>query len=370
MSSTAHKLDPPVGVEVDSGDPALEALPTRTASLDGLRLLGGLLVLAAHGGHFLVPLLGGFVLFNAMGVLGTGIFFALSGFLLTRAAIARPNVAARTRMRERLDRVLPGYALALVANAVLAFAVAPPAPLLPDMWAAPLYAVFAQNALSPMPNFFAESWNLPVLLAGAGLVALFIRLTEARVDVRSRAIRAARFFLLVLAVGISIRWLVAIRSDGHWDETLRKVVVTRIDALGYGGLAAAMYATNFMHRRWALLAVAAALAALAAAAGIAGEPVDATRHASLWLTVLGFALAAPLPALAAIRWASPPWLAALAQATWPMYLINMPLLYVVSRWLSPGESAAAGFTVWLLANGLALMVLLHLRRRRSGRGPE
>jgi peptidoglycan/LPS O-acetylase OafA/YrhL len=92
-----------------SGDTNGKTPGNRLFELDGLRAISILLVLAAH----MLPLGPKFLRLNDVaGAMGMSLFFALSGFLITSALLARPDVKAF--LVRRLARILPLYFLYLV----------------------------------------------------------------------------------------------------------------------------------------------------------------------------------------------------------------------------------------------------------------
>lgn len=108
-----------------------ERRPSRLAALDGLRIVGALLVVTTHvtyssGDSLTGPLAGVFSRMDA----GVALFFVVSGFLLYRPHVqarlgtATPPVASRTRdwrtyALHRILRILPAAWIAVVAAAVL-----------------------------------------------------------------------------------------------------------------------------------------------------------------------------------------------------------------------------------------------------------
>lgn len=98
------------------GSPAPSAAPPHLGQLDALRGVACLIVLVAH----LKPV--GLLAWmpDDAGATGVGIFFALSGFLITRILLAGPRSAGRllTFYNRRVVRILPVYYLTLLVISV------------------------------------------------------------------------------------------------------------------------------------------------------------------------------------------------------------------------------------------------------------
>jgi peptidoglycan/LPS O-acetylase OafA/YrhL len=105
----------------------------RLTGLDLLRALACLLVFLHHTTQRLDPraLEGGWAVyyrFFNMGAFGVGVFFLLSGFLLTRPFwvafdAGKPMPSLRTYVMRRAARIVPGYYVALTVSFILAAAV-------------------------------------------------------------------------------------------------------------------------------------------------------------------------------------------------------------------------------------------------------
>jgi peptidoglycan/LPS O-acetylase OafA/YrhL len=164
-ASTALLEDavPAESVAVNSRETAAETAPRRLGrqpSLDGLRGLAVLLVMAFHFG---MPL--------PEGGVGVDIFFALSGFLITSLLLAERDETGTIRFgsfyARRARRLLPALFLVLAAFAVVHhfFHMLP---LGIPLWSALLYPIFfASNFLAlvhgtPPLNALNPTWSLAV----------------------------------------------------------------------------------------------------------------------------------------------------------------------------------------------------------------
>lgn len=357
--------------------------PVREAGLDRLRACAALAVIVAHGGYFLYPVLPVYDAYALASWLGTEVFFALSGFLVVWALGARfvaqagrgAGGAADLRIASgfvlhRLWRIVPLYWLFLALNLALAAYDGRGWP--PSVGA---YAVLAQNLATPHPAFFGEAWNLPLLLlASLALPGLVLGARALR-----DPLRALGMMLVVLVlVGIVLRAAWVIEYQPRWDEGVRKLVVTRIDACFYGALAAVIVLR--LGRAPRRVAACIALAGLVIAAALfLGLPRD-TSHAARVCAFLAAGIGSAALVVASLG-AAPRVsraVAALARWSYALYLVNMPMIFAMAA-LGWGQSQApltalSRFACWLVAT-LALSAAVHrwierpLLALRRDRGP-
>ncbi len=216
---------------------------THRFGLDLARALAILLVLIAHGGVFWVPALeeayaGAGPLSFVIGVLGVELFFALSGFLiggllirLDQSGASFPQV--RTFLVRRWLRTLPLY-----FAAILFFLIVPATePHLQErIWS---YALLSQNLFIPMPsgNWFGTSWSLTVeewsyLFLPILAFVLFRH--------RHNPVLSAAILLIVMALFVRAAFTFYAEdfSAMRWDLFIRKIVISRLDAVAYGVIAA------------------------------------------------------------------------------------------------------------------------------------
>jgi peptidoglycan/LPS O-acetylase OafA/YrhL len=332
----------------------------RDAGLDTLRAFAALLVLFAHGGYFLFSAWPHYDGYALAGWLGTDLFFALSGFLVMRQLWLMPQrdtAAALRYVGWRAWRILPLFWLALGVHLLLADIAGRDTPAHPVE-----YVALLQNLVWTHPRFFGEAWNLPVLflftLAAPGLMLGASWLGPRRVAVIVGC-------LLVLLLGIALRAIWIVEHDPVWDEGVRKLVVTRIDACFYGALAALAWPScTPTHRSRRIAAVVAGLTLLAAGAWFLLLARDESTWARIVLFVLSgigtAALCVTLCDRRAVVGAA--FVAPLSRWSYPLYLVNMPLLFAFDL-IGWGQStdAATGmmrFGLWLVAC-IVVAALLH-----------
>ncbi len=334
----------------------------RDCGLDALRAFAALLVLFAHGGYFLFAAFPHFDVYAVTGWIGTDLFFALSGFLVTRQLLrmpARDHRAALRFVAWRAWRLLPLYWLFLGVNLMLAqwAGSALPADL-------PSYAALAQNLAWPHPAFFAEAWNLPLLLlfslAAPGLVL-------GAGGTRDRTRTVALVFSLLLLLGVALRAVWVMEGDMSWDEGVRKIVVARLDACVYGALAGIWWTSRMVSSRSsAALPLLVAIALVLACTGYFAMPRDVSNWAQIGLFVASGVAGATACLVAARQshggYASARVVDALARWSYPLYLVNMPVLWAMTL-VGQGQSPVAltgvlRFLVWLMLS-LLFAALVH-----------
>ncbi len=222
----------------------------RIFGLDVIRALAIVFVVLAHGKFLLRDsLLEGFPFIRIVD--GVELFFVLSGFLIGTILLKTISVNPKPNGRDLLHfwkrrwfRTLPNYYLILGLNyLIVRYEV-----IREDISQFGIeFVFFLQNFAWSFQGFFWESWSLaveewfyilfPILLWG-GL----------------RFVRPKLWFVLVVIFMIIIpimyrHFQFDPNMDGFtWDISLRKVVLARLDSIGYGLLAAwvAFYYSN----RW------------------------------------------------------------------------------------------------------------------------
>src|SRR5436190_11276706 len=213
---------------------------SRVFGLDVMRALAIVLVVLVHSDYMLWEHWPGFPWLPFVD--GVDLFFVLSGYLVG-GILLRYATSAAPSPRRLLDfcqrrwlRTLPNYYLFLVINIVLlSFG------LTRGMLnhSALYYFAFLQNLYKPVDTFFWESWSLvieewfyllfPILLFGL----MWLLRVAAR---RAFVITALAFILFPMAM----RFITAPGIDRVFDAELfiRKLVIHRLDTIGFGVLAA------------------------------------------------------------------------------------------------------------------------------------
>jgi peptidoglycan/LPS O-acetylase OafA/YrhL len=211
----------------------------RIYGLDIMRAMAILIVMLGHSG----PLLNNTFLqdFPFLSLIdGVELFFVLSGFLIggiLLKEIEKPNFnlnALSNFWKRRWFRTLPNYYLILFVNILLVYYQIIPGKK--DRITAS-FLIFTQNFKEPLVDFFWESWSLSIeewfyLLFG---ITIFISIKFLK---NMPAYLLCTVLLIVLPLLYRISISDKIVNDFWWDVTFRKTVLCRLDAIGYGVLAA------------------------------------------------------------------------------------------------------------------------------------
>ena len=304
----------------------------RVFGLDVMRAMAGVMVMLAHTSHLVA---GHWPHFPAVPSIDwVGVFFVLSGFLiggLLLDASAKPgpfSLRFWDFMQRRWLRTLPNYYLFLLLNILLVYVGAAPG-MLSHMTAA--YALFMQNFHLPLDLFFWESWSLaveewfyllfPLLVFGS--IALF-------------GLRGRGAFLLAcvlfIALPVAARFTLAhhVVDGTTWALWIHKLVITRLDAPGYGMLAAWLargWPTAWRRARWPALIIGLFLLLTYCTRGYDAAP----RFATFTLGSLEpFSVALLLPLLSGWRnggvLQQP--MRGLSLITYAIYMVHLPMLYL------------------------------------------
>lgn len=334
---------------------------THTPGLDTLRALAAIAVLLAHGGYFLFAALPIYDLYAFAGWLGTELFFTLAGYLLTTRLLDRPPPTMRDITRWwlwRAWRILPLFWCALALHVTLSMLAKTPAGI-----EAASFIPLAQNLAWTHPAWFGEAWNLPVLMLFFLAAPVAVALLRLHPGDTHRLQRAA---LIALMLAIAARCIWVWTTDPAWDAGVRKIVLPRLDACLYGALLACIVhragnnlfaRTTQTHRR-----ATAAVAWIAAATAFALLPRDTSDLARIGLFVLsGIAGACTIAAFLDAH-PTPTPLAALARWSYPLYLLNMPVLIAMAMFgfgqTADIPNALLRFIWWLVAS-IALAALVY-----------
>ena len=208
----------------------------RIFGLDILRACAIISLLATHGGFLAAstflenfPYL---IFFD-----GVDLFFILSGFLIGTILLKEINQDIGFTLyklanfwKRRWFRTLPSYYLVLILNFIfikLHFIYGNADSL---NWK---YFFFIHNFASSFEGLFPESWSLSVeewFYIIAPLILYFLL----KIVKRNTAFMTTLFILIL--VSIAARFIKANPiGDGYYvDSEIRKVVITRLDAIGYG----------------------------------------------------------------------------------------------------------------------------------------
>ena len=284
---------------------------------------------------------------------GVDLFFVLSGYLIGGILLKYAAMDGVPLWKRAIDfwqrrwlRTLPNYYLFLIINILLVYSGLGNGLLNHNTWG---YFFFLQNVWKPVDLFFWESWSLVVeewyyLLFPIGFFG-----TLALVRWKPR-----HTFLLVTLVLIAISTVLrnamvgSIGSVFELEEGVRKLVITRLDTLGWGMLAA--WCAQQFPQAWHRFRVPLLLI------GILGMFVNASIYGNMHLrysctiyfTAGAIAMAALLPALSTWR-VAPAWgrpIVFTSIVSYALYLVHQPVR-VLYAWVYWGRSVAEGVIAWI-----------------------
>jgi peptidoglycan/LPS O-acetylase OafA/YrhL len=306
----------------------------RVYGLDLMRAWAILLVLALHTSTLpqLRPVLGW--LENRIPD-GVTLFFVLSGYLIGAILLnllAQPRFglaqAGRFWMRRWL-RTLPAYyvVLALLFCTVLLGWTAIPELRLRH------YLLFLQNFARPHPWFFPEAWSLAVeewfyLL----LPLLLVASLALRLRARRETMLLGWVLLCIVAIPLYRAGLAQAHGyaePGQWDLWLRKQVLSRLDAIAWGVLAAWLHRARpalWMARPRSCLTVGLVLFCLMRGVGMGADLRPFMDY--LYLSLDPLACALMLPALSQWRGRGGTTgrvFSFIAAVSYPLYLVHLSL---------------------------------------------
>ncbi|MBK7946668.1 MAG: acyltransferase [Flavobacteriales bacterium] len=229
-------------------------------------------------------------------------------------------------------RTLPNYYLFLAVNIALVLGGIASGVVNRNTWA---YALFLQNLWKPIDLFFPESWSLVVEEWFYLLLPLMLFCAMVVTRAPSRHLFPAIGLLFIVAP-MAMRFFMAadIESLWHMEHGLRKLAITRLDAIGWGVLAAwlrACFPGAWFAGRWPLLTIGLGLVLYCALAYGADRLAFSATH---YFTLNAIGATMLLPALSA--WNNQPrWgraITFISVVSYALYLTHQPVRYIFNRW--------------------------------------
>ena len=215
----------------------------RFFGLDIFRAFAIMLVVLLHGDYLLDK-----TRFNDFHYLivadGVDLFFVLSGFLIGNILLKEINSKVNFGFNDLLKfwkrrwfRTLPNYYLILLLNCLVVYHKIIIEDIHQFNWK---FIFFLQNFSHPFYGFFWESWSLAIeewfYVLAPLLLLLFLKLTDPKKS----------FFIttIIMIIAPFIYRMVIMNPEIDYftfDITFRKLVLTRLDSIAYGLLAAWFY---------------------------------------------------------------------------------------------------------------------------------
>ena len=215
----------------------------RVFGLDLLRAIAIIHVVLLHGAHIIdSTVLDGFPWISIID--GVDIFFVLSGFLIGNILLREINTIYPYKFKDlwrfwcrRWLRTLPNYYLILALNYLVVKQKVIIEYIDQFNWK---FLLFLQNFNKPFVGFFWESWTLSVeewfYIFAPLLLVLSLRLMRPR--------NAFLLVTLVMLFAPLVQRLTMVSPEvtyEFWEAHFRKLVVTRLDSIAYGLLAAWLF---------------------------------------------------------------------------------------------------------------------------------
>lgn len=214
----------------------------RIYGFDLLRAYAIFRVVNGHGGHLLNgTIMEGFPWFSSPS--GVDIFFVLSGFLIGFSFISNIEKTPENNSfklsvnfwKRSLLRILPNYYVILLLNyTLLKWGIITGST---EKFPLILFATFTQNLLTPFYDFFWESWSISVQeWFYLSFPLIIILLTKFKTIRNSTLISVLVFFVVSLIYRLYLS-----QNDYDrffWDLNFRKMILSRLDSIGFGVLAA------------------------------------------------------------------------------------------------------------------------------------
>lgn len=275
----------------------------RNFGLDLVRACASIaVVVVVHGGFWFYHLWPNQRLIWYLGSMAMDVFFALSGFLIGGILLDTMDSGAgwiRRFWARRWIRTLPNYYLFLLINIAIWLWTTGPVP----GW--PKFFYFSQNLAWSQTAFFPESWSL-ALEEIFYLCAPFVLIIASFGTDKPKRTLWICGIAIALAVLARTAWV--LQFNPPWDEGVKKIVLTRADAILYGVFAVqwVRYANPSLQLVRRLAVVGAALVVAATLLyGFSNEDTSAlARIAPVAMNGAGFAML--LPFISSLRGDSAP----------------------------------------------------------------
>ncbi len=290
----------------------------RIPSLDGLRGIAALMVLASHAYQYSelhIPVLGSWILGGGQG--GVMLFFVLSGFLLyvpwVRAADeGRPPPSLRTFAIRRVLRIVPAYWVCFLVIAVITAVTATQ----PAMSTIVLHAVFLP--LFSQDTLLSAFWSLQVewyFYFSLPVLAIVFAAIGARRGLAACVALAALWFVAVVVAAPRDQWFALLTSTPFY-----------LAAFACGMVAAVVWSRSRTgpHAAWL---VVVGLVAYLAISPISGPTPGAVLSSLTNLALAPFAAAAVLGvAQGGLRQLAHPAMRVLGAVSYSLYLWHLYLI--------------------------------------------
>lgn len=362
----------------------------RVFGLDVMRALAILIVVDAHSTVALKEYYDG-AFWHHLLPDGVELFFVLSGFLIGGILIRTYEKNGRfdgglllNFWTRRWFRTLPNYYLVLTGLIALAAGRAWRSGLhhsLPAKGELIKYYLFLQNFARYVPDFFPETWSLAIEEWSYITLPLLLWVLHVLMPARWPRQRIVLTAILLIIVGTNVgRFIAAVLTPISEGELgFRGIVVTRLDAISYGVLAA--YVKHYFPAFWtnertrnrlavaglALIVLTSFTASIVilkyyVQAGI--YPAYVFYKRTFYFPVIGLSMALVVPYMDGWRTATGLWarfgiarlITHISLISYSIYLLNLTPIMLTLLERFPTTSAAVGWTKVGVFWGLTLVL--------------
>jgi len=337
----------------------LKALTTkinkRNFGLDLFRAIAVLAVVFGHGCEFI-----NVGIKTWFPVDGVDMFFVLSGFLIG-TILLRTKVNNRKELftqtatfyKRRWFRTLPNYFLFLAINIILVKTGVYDGILNINTLA---YFAFLQNFTLPLDLFFWESWSLAVeewfYLLFPILIFLSFLLIKKNKTYKSHYLIIS-LVLLIIPFILRVIYFNPNYIENDVDLFIRKIVVFRIDTIAYGLIGAYINKYyNILFKKYSILFLIVGII------GIIGIRFFVFEPSSFFRQTISFSLQSMfilfwIPAfyrLESVPIALKRPVSFISLISYSLYLVHLPILYIISKHNVLSNNHTLEFIVYLLVS--------------------
>ena len=330
-----------------------ETNSNRIFGLDIFRAIAIIIVVLEHGGFILNGTgLEGFPYFKIID--GVDVFFVLSGFLIGGILLKELNKLERFEIsdlirfwKRRWFRTLPNYYLILFIN----YLVVKHGIIKEHLEQFNFHFVtFTHNFNSPFHGFFWESWSLSI-------EEWFYILTPILIFGLCKTLPVKASFLVVTLIMVVFPLLYRTSlydpniDSFWWDVGFRKIVLCRLDSIGYGVFFAWLY--FYYSKLWSNIKVPAFITGIALIVFILNfhQSPNTLYKQTIYFSLVPFAVMLLLPMAESYKKAKgfiPIAIQHISKISYSMYLINFALVAEVIRDNFPPTGGIDGVIKYLL----------------------